>query len=100
MDQKTRDVLIAARTIIADPAMWYQGAYSASGKIYRLSEPCCASCAIFRVAPNDSAHRAIDWMAQFTPDHKGLSVFNDEPTTTHADILGVFDRAIAGEQSA
>ena len=103
MDQKTRDVLIAARAIIADPAMWYQGDWSASGERYHLSEPCCAECAIFRADARRSgvhAHGAIRTMAKFTPEHAPVHIFNDAPTTTHADILAVFDRAIAGEQAA
>jgi len=105
MDQKTRDVLIAARAIIADPAMWYQGGWSASGAKYNLSEPCCAECAIFRADADHngvvvSAYRAISAMQVFTPHHRRIDIFNDAPTTTHADIMAVFDRAIAGEQAA
>ena len=100
MTQKTRDVLIAARAIIADPAMWYQGDWSASGKIYDADEPCCAKTAIFRAGPIALACDAIRCAARATPDCVSLNLFNDEPTTTHADIMAVFDRAIAGEQAA
>ena len=102
MDQKTRDVLIAARTIIADPAMWYQGDWSASGEKYNLSEPCCAECAIYRATDGagGASFDAITTIRQFTPDCVGIHIFNDAPTTTHADIMAVFDRAIAGEQAA
>jgi len=100
MDHKTRDVLIAARAIIADPAMWYQGDWSASGELRDLDEPCCAEAAIRRIAPRDTAHHTIERMAQFTPDYTQLRIFNDATATTHADIMAVFDRAIAGEQVA
>jgi hypothetical protein len=30
----------------------------------------------------------------------GLGMFNDAPTTTHADIMALFDRAIAAEEAS
>ena len=101
MTQKTRDVLIAARAIIADPAMWYQGDWSASGDRYDAEESCCAECAIFRAADDlgGYSYGIIKAMPGFTPDHTLIHIFNDAATTTHADIMAVFDRAIAGEQA-
>ena len=92
----TLTILTAARKIIADPAMWYQGGYTASGD-WNTDEPCDASCAIKRAAyaigvdPFD----AIMDIRAFTPDDVGICDFNDADSTTHADVLAVFDRAIA-----
>ena len=86
----TFTILTAARNIIADPDMWYQGDWN-------TSEPCCAECAIKRAAyvidvdPFDATMH----INQFTPNQGGLSRFNDAHSTTHADVMTVFDRAIA-----
>ena len=93
----TITILTAARNIIADPDMWYQGGdWTASGK-WNTSEPCCAECAIKRAAHALGVHPfdAIKHTWGFTPNHGGLDKFNDRPATTHADVLAVFDRAIA-----
>ena len=92
----TLTILTAARKIVADPAMWYRGDYTASGD-WNTSEPCCASGAIGRAAYAIDVHPfdAILNIGAFTPRKVGIHRFNDRPTTTHADVLAVFDRAIA-----
>ena len=92
----TLTILTAARNIIADPAMWYQGDYTASGD-WNTDEPCCAECAIKRAAcaVGVNPFYVILDIGAFTPRKVGIHRFNDRPTTTHADVMAVFDRAIA-----
>ena len=92
----TLTILTAARNIITDPAMWYQGDYTASGD-WNTDEPCCALCAIKRAAYAIDVHPfdAVTDIRAFTPDEVGICDLNDAHATTHADILAVFDRAIA-----
>ena len=93
-------ILTAARKIIADPAMWFQGNLTASGR-WDTDEPCCALCAIWRAAadkshPDPVRHAvATTHTEEFTPDQISLAAFNDRPSTKHSDVMAVFDRAIA-----
>ena len=95
-DTNTAAVLIAARAIISDPAMWYQGDWTEAGG-WDNNDACCAECAIMR-ASKSLGIIVPDWrfeMRKHTPTNQHIHVFNDCKTTTHADILAMFDRAIA-----
>jgi hypothetical protein len=52
----------------------------------------CALSAI-RGAGGDAAYHRLH--AQIPPGWHRITVYNDHPSTTHADVLGLFDRAIA-----
>ena len=93
----TLTILTAARNIIADPDMWYQGDdYTASGE-WDTDEPCCAMCAIWRAekANGDLGCKALWHIRNFVPERANLVDFNDAYSTAHADVMAVFDRAIA-----
>ena len=92
----TLTILTAARKIIAYPAMWYKGDWTASGE-WDDGGPCCALCAIKRAASAVGVQPfvAVRYIGEFTPDQEGVSWFNDRPSTKHSDVLVVFDRAIA-----
>ncbi len=96
-----RQVLVAARALIADEANWGQGAairnkngrhaYCSIGAI------CVASGADYvtgycNIDTMSAMHRAIDGLAAALP-HDAITDFND--THTHAEVLAAFDRAIA-----
>jgi hypothetical protein len=95
-DTSTAALLIAARAIISDPAMWHQGDWSSSGE-WGGDGPCCAEAAIYRAADdqNTPSYQCVVSMRYHTPNNQRIDIFNDLKTTTHADILAVFDRAIA-----
>ena len=92
----TVTILSKAREIIADPGMWYKGDWTASGR-RDTDEPCDASCAIWRAAHSSGQLPAniVRHVEKFTPGQSCLGRFNDADTTTHTDVLAVFDRAIA-----
>ena len=89
----TLTIVTAARKIIADPDMWYKGDYTPSGK-WDTDEPCCAikrAAYVIDVDPLD----VLRGIMAFTPDQVVICDFNDADSTTHADVLAVFNRAIA-----
>lgn len=101
----TKEILIAARAKIEREENWTRGAYArdwAGGVRLPQSEAAVCFCALGAVRSvqchyeeGDRAIFALRHEISGTP----VSDFNDNPATTHADILALFDRAIrkAGE---
>ena len=94
------EVLRAARAKIERPECWTKRALArdALGHPIRPEQDeafCyCTLGAICSV--NGYQADAIDFLRDFVPGKKrSLGDFNDDPRTTHADILALFDRAIA-----
>lgn len=83
-------ILQVARAKIEDPANWRKDEFEKEGRY-------CAVGAVISVSGwgDCSAWRALDAVCelQCTP------WFNDQPTTTHADVLALFDRAIAAAEA-
>lgn len=108
MTSTIKEHLIAARALIDTPEKW--------SKDIRGGSSCyCAIIATNRIAGGmNEAKEAGLWRAlydalPFVPDQpmirrghdwSGVEVgdFNDDPTTTHADIMALFDRAIAAQE--
>ncbi len=103
----TKEILIAARKKIERPECWTKGALArnAAGTeliIGRESAVCwCAFGATEAANAGNNDHEASD--AERSADNalrslvpnRDVPSFNDAATTTHADILALFDRAIA-----
>jgi len=97
MRMSVRDDLIAARALIDTPEKWHRGSMASfDGKCL------CAMGAIRNVL---RAQGYTHWISR-TPLYQNLRAalprgfnqvptFNDDPSTTHADIMALFDRAIA-----
>lgn len=86
-----RENLIAAKALIDSPAKWADWD--------RFSERRC----IYEVALSLEQDRepvigALRAECVKTVGHDRLSHFNDYPDTTHADIMALFDRAIAAQE--
>jgi hypothetical protein len=94
------DDLKAARALIADPDKWRK-----DDMIYQPG--CCAIIAVQRVTTgrHGAASRAEDAIYSSLPERWRSAVgsefhaivvghYNDDPATTHNDILALFDRAI------
>lgn len=100
----TREVLVAARALIATPERWTK---ETSSWVRNGIECFCAIGAIGRAvdhdhnAPatedvNDALRAAMPaWFLDRRTGRPSIVEFNDAPTTTHADVLQLFDRAIA-----
>lgn len=104
-----KDDLIAAKALIDTPEKWCQGL---DGYTSNEAVPLCAHGACFRravLADNDAVEYALrsalraalplvsaNVRATRTREDFGtVPEFNDHPATTHADVMALFDRAIA-----
>lgn len=107
-------VLLRARSIIAEEKNWTKGCYARTGSGDEISphlasaSSFCALGAIRRAAGENTqchgaaAHRALHGAAlqlYFTRIGTSVPEFNDHNSTRHADVLEVFDHAIAAEMA-
>lgn len=88
------DDLRAARALIDTPEKWIKGDWFEGTR-------CCAAGAARKVL-RDAGHRAMIgfWatpLAHALDEAAGGNIvaYNDDPATTHNDILALFDRAIS-----
>lgn len=101
-----KENLIAAKALIDTPEKWLKGALSDD------KETCfCAMGALghvggFGLVASDvtpemaSLIGSIPSSFLWTKQKNRLAAFNDDPETTHADIMALFDRAIAAQDAA
>lgn len=87
-----KDDLIAAKALIDTPEKWGKGV----GTYLRHSGPACAHEALRRASPTGHEHlrRHLKLALPNGFAHASVPDFNDHPSTTHADIMALFDRAI------
>lgn len=57
-------------------------------------------CVMGAVIRRPMGGNAIVALMEARKDGRGLPCFNNSPTTTHADVLALFDRAIAARRAA
>lgn len=98
-----KDILVAARGLIENKG-WTQYAFARdAGNEPRGTTDPRASCfctlgAVYRAADDlnadDLAPRAILRHLAVQSGYGGIPSFNDDPMTTKADVLSLFDRAI------
>lgn len=81
-----RDDLIKAKALIDTPEKWLQGALKRNG--------CFCAMGAGLETRNDEVLFALQHHLP-NPAWDTIPGFNDAPTTTHADIMALFDRAIA-----
>jgi hypothetical protein len=102
------DVLIAARAEVAkgwakgaDYAGWTssEGGVCAMGGIYRSAKTDeCRYADLYGAAASALApHVPADFECAYYSGPAMVGEFNDHPSTTKADVLALFDRAIAAE---
>ena len=83
-----RESLIAARALIDTPEKWIKGSSRNGQGGY------CALGAMDKIGPESGCYLAL--RSALPSEEPGfVAAYNDLPTTTHADILALFDRAIA-----
>lgn len=94
-----RDDLIVAKALIDTPEKWCKGIHAGQN---------CAMWALAEAAPmaNYRWIEAAEALRKAAPRRPhgdyGCPVvaFNDAPTTTHADVMALFDRAIAAAEAS
>ena len=106
---ETIEILRSARALIDAPEKWTKGteARDASGRSVPFNSPdavcCCAVGALLGAlhrAGNDGECVALRRLRKALPiGFADVVSLNDHPDTTHADIMAVFDRAIAAEEA-
>lgn len=102
-----KEILTNARAKIERPETWIKGddARDAVGKVVTPSDlAACRFCAYGalhaaaggRVASGES-YACLMALKPASEMHDGLQDYNDDPATTHRDILDLFDKAIAAQ---
>ena len=101
-------VLIAARAKIEDPKNWTKGtpARDSHGRKTLATNPdACMFCmigaldsAIGSLGSESAFMDAADALLPFIPNGWGIPDYNDHESTDHADVLAIFDKAIASRQ--
>ncbi len=96
-----REILIAARALIAQPENWTKGAFALTstgslGRPGHEESTCfCVAGAILHTQPSTSVRQILKLIEKVLPgEFESVPDFNDDPHTTHADVLAAFDRAI------
>jgi hypothetical protein len=97
---KPSEILRAARAKIATPERWTKGQFARDATGYWVSYDnsdavgWCAEGAVYAVL---LGHVKADDLFVFLDRASGGNTpfFNDAPSTTHADVMAMFDRAIA-----
>lgn len=97
------EILTKARELIATPQRWHKGSLFGDGAgemapQKRAVQFCIAGACIY-VVPDNVFHYsdAKDLLEPYMPrGFESIAQFNDDERTTHADVLAVLDRAIAG----
>jgi hypothetical protein len=92
--------LIAARKLIEKPENWGQGKFESAGAYCAWGALMFGSRQLAISNPqNDGYEEAYRAIRDITP-YRNLPAFNDRWNTTHADVLALFDKAIAARRSA
>ena len=108
MSKKTADILRKARALIEKPENWAKGdlAYDGAGDpVEPEHNEACAWCAVGAICRVENELRVFATGAtaslslNLNPP-RIVASFNDDPNTTHIDVLDAFDRAIAAEEAA
>jgi hypothetical protein len=109
----TREVLVAARALIARPEAWTQGALArtvengVASSVGDFATCWCAEGAVVKVGGDEIWHEVEGGRCLYEQTLDALRVaaggiaihrFND--THSHADVLAAFDRAIAAESTS
>lgn len=102
------EILTAARELITDPAHWTQEVYAKNAKgrqVSPLSRSAVCFCSVGALDRIVSRRSKSDWGVEafnalvnelVKKGHQGIAGFND--THTHAEVLALFDAAIAAER--
>ncbi len=97
-----RDDLIAAKALIDTPEKWAKGP-----GVWGSDRHCAQQALLFKAGGMDAVSKALPVAWKIGQRLKGrwsclpsanIIRFNDHPSTTHADIMALFDRAIAATE--
>lgn len=92
-----KEDLIAAKALIDTPEKWTKNYFRTDNGCY-----CAVGAMDAATRPDptfdrgDAAHAAL--RASLPEGEKSITGFNDRSSTTHADVMALFDRAIAATE--
>lgn len=96
---KKSEILIKSKELISNPKNWTQGMFARDEygtPVPSISENACSWCsagAVIKVANN--IYVAISLFALLEKSiSRAIAPFNDNPESTHEDIMNMFDKAI------
>ncbi len=112
MNSTTIEILTEARAILSDPKHWTKGTLARAAneredvrEDYSNAVCFCALGAIDYAVTKVMGTTAYESSAVFSaacdaferglPEFTSIPAFNDDPKTTHADVLAGFDKALA-----
>lgn len=98
-----KEVLQKARALIADPERWTREALARTSEGWEVrgdNPTACRWCVVGAIQAIALGAGVATWPATvallpFIPHHADVPSWNDDPKTTHADVLAAFDAAIA-----
>jgi hypothetical protein len=99
MSKASTETIKAAREFLSDPARWHKGSYSNQNH-----DAFCLLGALEHVSVNASSWDAEDLIVEHlpggveaftTPQLRPIAAFNDDPATTHQDVLNLLDKTLA-----
>lgn len=100
---KTSELLRAAKAKIEDPNRWTKGEYARDerGKPVNIaSQEAVCWCVLGATGwSGNVADKMLERALFGMSAHCDIDVFNDASETTHADVMALFDRAIAMAES-
>jgi hypothetical protein len=92
MAKSTQEILIAAKALIDTPEKWGKGAWRSKGCFCAIGAVLEAQGMTGRAAYGGASELAL--MDVLPRGIGSVEDFNDRPSTIHADIMALFDRAI------
>lgn len=99
-----RENLIAAKALIDTPEKWGREEYTPNPGCFCVIGALCEAMALSpaTIEAESAEARALALALPEGWERNGwyLPNFNDDPTTTHVDIMALFDRAIAAQDEA
>lgn len=88
------DDLRAAKALIDMPEKWCKGGFTRNDAMCIRAACAIASGRSNFAAQTDTGKALLAALSSGNWDQAELARYNDRPTTTHADIMALFDRAL------
>lgn len=100
MEMTVKEVLIAARAKIADPANWTQGEFARDSKakqVHSRSKSAVCWCSLGAIASETGPYGGFNAASSELASVINGSITNFNDTHTHAEVIAKFDEAIAAQ---
>lgn len=93
------EIIQGARELLSDPTRWHKGWFSDGEGAFCVRGALGHVAGTYPTTPLETWHRLRDHLPegfrQFSGGPDMLAAFNDDPDTTHADIINLLDKTLA-----